>query len=263
MTAETPTSDAARRPLAAIILAAGKGTRMRSDLPKVAHEVAGRPMITWVADAVRAAGASRIVLVDGHAAEVVRECMAGDDADVEYVMQAEQLGTGHAVMVCDDAFAGWSGDVLVLAGDGPLIRPSTIEAMLERHRADGAAATLATSIVDDPTGYGRVIRDAEGGFGAIIEQKNATPEQLAVREIYPSYACFDAEAMFDQLRRLEKDPVGGEYYVTELPAMLKASGATVAVVDAVPPEDVLSINTPEQLGEVDTILRRRLAEAGE
>ncbi len=263
MTADTPTSDAAARPLAAIILAAGKGTRMKSDLPKVAHEVAGRPMITWVVDAVRRAGASRIVVVVGHAADVVKGCLAGDDADVEYVLQAEQLGTGHAVMVCEPAFADFEGDVLVLAGDGPLIRPSTIETMLERHRTDRAAATLATSTVEDPTGYGRVVRDADGGFGAIVEQRNATPEQREIREIYPSYACFDAAAMFDQLRRLERDPVGGEYYVTELPAMLKAAGRTVAVVDAVPPEDVLSINTPEQLADVDAILRRRLAEVGE
>jgi len=263
MTADTPSSDAAARPLAAIILAAGKGTRMQSDLPKVAHEVAGRPMITWVVDAVRRAGASRIVVVVGHAADVVKGCLAGDDDDVEYVLQAEQLGTGHAVMVCEPAFEGFEGDVLVLAGDGPLIRPSTIGTMLERHRTDGAAATLATSTVEDPTGYGRVVRDADGGFGAIVEQKNATPEQLAIREIYPSYACFDAAAMFDRLRRLEKDPVGGEYYVTELPAMLKEAGRVVSVVDAVPPEDVLSINTPEQLAEVDAIMRRRLAEVGE
>ncbi len=262
MTIDSPTSDAASRPLAAIILAAGKGTRMNSDLPKVAHEVAGRPMVMWVVDAVRRAGASRIVLVVGHAADTVRACFAGDDADIEYVMQAEQLGTGHAVEQCREAFAGFAGDVLVLAGDGPLIRPATIDAMLERHRGDAAAATLATSVVEDPTGYGRVIRDAGGGFAAIVEQKNATPEQLAVCEIYPSYACFDAEAMFDQLARLERDPVSGEYYVTELPAMLRAAGRTVAVVDAVPPEDVLSINTPQQLAEVDAILRHRLAEVG-
>jgi len=263
MTADSSTSDAAARPLAAIILAAGKGTRMQSDLPKVAHEVAGRPMITWVVDAVRRAGATHVVVVVGHAADTVKACLAGDDEGITYVMQSEQLGTGHAVMVCEDAFAGWSGDVLVLAGDGPLIRPSTIEAMLERHRTDHAAATLATSVVDDPTGYGRVIRDDDGGFAAIVEQKNGTPAQLAVREIYPSYACFDAESMFAALRRLEKDPVAGEYYVTELPAMLKASGDRVAVVDAVPPEDVLSINTLDQLAEVDAILRRRLAEVGE
>lgn len=259
MSESSPENRAADRSLAAIVLAAGKGTRMQSDLPKVAHEVCGRPMVTWVVDACRQAGADRIALVVGHRADVVRACFEDDDADIEYVEQAEQLGTGHAVQVCEPAFEGWEGDVLVLAGDGPLIRRDTIDQMLAAHRGDGAAATLATSVVEDPTGYGRVIRDGDGGFEAIVEQKNATPEQAAVREIYPSYACFDSALMFEHLAKLERDPVGGEYYVTELPAMLKASGHRVEVVDAVPPEDVLSINTPDQLADVDAILSRRLA----
>lgn len=233
---------------------------MQSDLPKVVHPVADRPMIRWVIDAVRAAGAERIILVVGHRQETVREAVAGDDADITYVTQGEQLGTGHAVLVCREAMADFDGDVLVLAGDGPLLRPDTIEAMLTRHRGGDsvASATLATSVVDDPTGYGRVVRSDSGGFGAIVEHKNCSPEQLAICEIYPSYACFDAHRMFAQLDVLEPDSVTGEYYVTELPAMLTAAGHAVEVVDAVPPQDVLSINTLEQLAVVDGIMRQRL-----
>jgi UDP-N-acetylglucosamine diphosphorylase/glucosamine-1-phosphate N-acetyltransferase len=239
-----------------VILAAGKGTRMNSDLPKVVHEVAGRPMVRWVVDAVRTAGARRIVLVVGHGADTVRACFAGDD-DIEYVIQEEQLGTGHATRMAEPPLEGFEGDVLVLAGDGPLIRPETISIMLERHRAARAAATLATAIIDDPTGYGRVVRDADDRFVSIVEHRNATDEQRAIREIYPSYACFDADLLFGTLRRLLPDAVSGEYYVTEVPAMLRAAGHDVEVVDAVPPEDVLSINTVEQLREVEAILFAR------
>lgn len=246
--------------LAAVILAAGKGTRMRSDLPKVLHPVAGRPMVAWVVDACRAAGASRLVLVVGHGADAVREVFAGCD-DVEFVLQAEQRGTGHATRCAAPPLEGFVGDVLVLAGDGPLIRAATIDAMRDRHRETGAAATLATSVVEDPTGYGRVVRDAEGRFVAIVEQRNADAAQRAIREIYPSYAIFDASALFDALAALAPDAVSGEYYVTDVPAMLRKAGRRVEIVDAVPPEDVLSINTPEQLAEVDAILTARMEAA--
>lgn len=251
---DTTNADAS---LAAIIMAAGKGTRMKSDLPKVAHEVAGAPMVRWVVDAVRAAGASRIVLVVGHGANIVRDIFAGDDADLEYVVQEQQLGTGHAALCAEPVLGEFKGDVLVLAGDGPLIREATIRAMHARHRDTEAAATLATSVIDDPTGYGRIQRGADGRFDAIVEQKNATPEQLAIREIYPSYACFDAPTLFSILRSLEPNELTGEYYVTDVPAIIRRDGGRVEIVDAVPPEDVLSINTLEQLAEVDAILVAR------
>jgi bifunctional UDP-N-acetylglucosamine pyrophosphorylase/glucosamine-1-phosphate N-acetyltransferase len=246
------------RPLAAIILAAGKGTRMNSDLPKVVHRVADRPMVWWVVEAVRRAGAERIVLVIGHGADAVRAIFEGDDADVEYVVQEEQLGTGHATNCCRGVLGAFEGDVLVLAGDGPLIRTGTIETMRRRHVETGAAATLATSRIPDPTGYGRIVRDAEGAFEAIVEHKNATPAQLAINEIYPSYACFDARQLFETLDRLEPNELTGEYYVTDVPIILRAGGKRVELVDAVDPEDVLSINTLEQLAEVDEILTTRM-----
>jgi bifunctional UDP-N-acetylglucosamine pyrophosphorylase/glucosamine-1-phosphate N-acetyltransferase len=254
---DSTNADHAPRPLAAIILAAGKGKRMLSDLPKVVHAVAGRPIVWWVVQAVRRAGAERVILVIGHGADAVRDVFRDDDHDIEYVVQAEQKGTGHATLCCEPALHGFDGDVLVLAGDGPLIRAETIDAMHRRHRETGAAATLATSVIDDPTGYGRIVRNDDDRFEAIVEHKNATEAQRAIREVYPSYAVFDAERLFEVLRRLQPDEVSGEYYVTEVPNLLRREGAVVEVVDAVPPEDILSINTPQQLADVDAILTAR------
>ncbi len=244
------------KPLAAIILAAGKGTRMNSDLPKVLHPVLDKPMVGWVVDAVKAAGCEQVILVIGHGAELVRDSIH----DCEYVIQEPQLGTGHAVMVCEENLKDFDGDVLVLGGDGPLLRTSTIDAMMELHRSSNAAATLATSIIPDPTGYGRIVRDDEQRFEAIIEHKNATPEQLEIQEVYPSYAVFNARALFDCLNELEPNELTNEYYLTEVPRMLKEQNATIEIVNAVEPEDTLSINTPEQLIEVESILKTREAD---
>jgi bifunctional UDP-N-acetylglucosamine pyrophosphorylase/glucosamine-1-phosphate N-acetyltransferase len=246
-----------RRPLAAVILAAGKGTRMPGDEPKVTFAVGGRPMICWVVDAVRDAGARPIVLVIGYGADAVRAVFAGDD-DVVFAVQAEQLGTAHATGCAAPVLAGFTGDVLVLAGDGPLIRPGTIRTLVERHRESGAAATLATAAVDDPTGYGRIVRDASGKFRAIVEHASATEDERRIREIYPSYACFDAALLFSLLDRLDPDEASGEYRITDLPQLLLERGHAVELVDGLPPEDVLSINTIQQLQQVDAILSSRM-----
>jgi bifunctional UDP-N-acetylglucosamine pyrophosphorylase/glucosamine-1-phosphate N-acetyltransferase len=254
---------------AAIILAAGMGTRMKSDLPKVLHEVGGRPMLCAVVDACREAGCDRIVLVVGYRQELVREALAaqGDWArGLEYAVQPEQRGTGHAVqcaepLFADDLRAGARRDAFVLAGDGPLIRASTLISILETHRRTGAAATLATSIIPEPEGYGRIIRDARGNFATIIEHRQCTPAQLAVREVNPSYYCFDLASLFSALRHIRPSGAGGELYITDVPGLLLAEGRRVEVIPAVPPEDVLSINTPQQLAEVDAIYRRRHAPA--
>lgn len=244
-----------------MILAAGKGTRMPGDGPKVTHAVAGRPMILWVVEAVRDVGARPIVLVVGHGAEKVRAVFRGNDGDLVWVVQDRQLGTGHATACAREALAGFDGDVLVLAGDGPLIRAETIRKLVDRHRESGAAGTLATSTVEDATGYGRIVRDDDGGFAAIVEHASATATQRAIREIYPSYACYDARLLLEMLARLDPDEASGEFRVTDVPAMLTADGYDVELVDGFPPQDVLSINTPEQLAEVSTILCRRLEEA--
>ena len=242
----------------AIVLAAGKGTRMKSDLPKVMHHAHGRPMVEWVVAAARAVGCSPVVLVIGHGADVVRGHFQVAE-DVEFVMQMPQLGTGHAVDQARELFArGELGDeVLVLCGDGPLIRPHTLQVLLDTHRESGAAATLATAVIADPSGYGRIERDAHGSFRRIVEQKDATPEQLAINEINPSYYCFRTADLFDALRRVTNQNASGEYYLTDVFELLLRDGKRVSVVDAVPPEDVLSVNTPEQLAEVSRILEGR------
>lgn len=241
----------------AIILAAGKGTRMKSDLPKVCHPIGGRAMVCAVVDACRQAGCGKIVVVVGYKQELVREALK-DYRGVEFAVQGEQLGTGHAVLSARANFGDAPvGDVFVLCGDGPLIRADTLRTMLDRHRSTNAGATLATSVIADPTGYGRVVRDSQGRFQGIVEQKNASPEQLKIREVNPSYYCFDAGALFAALTRVKRNEASGEYYVTDVPTLLMEEGRRVEVIDAVPPEDVLSINTLEQLAEVDRIFRAR------
>lgn len=250
----------------AIILAAGKGTRMRSDLPKVAHPVGGRPMVCAVVDACRAAGCERIVLVVGYQQEVIRKAVADQGAawaaGIEFAEQTEQLGTGHAVRCAESLFAEQLGDgrrhdVFVLAGDGPLIRGETLRKLLSLHRSSRAGATLATAVIDDPTGYGRIVRGGTGRLERIVEHKECSPEQLRIREVNPSYYCFDLATLFSTLADVKRNPQSGEYYITDVPAMLLTRKGRVEVIDAVPPEDVLSINTPEQLAEVDRIYRSR------
>ena len=252
----------------AIILAAGKGTRMRSDLPKVVHPIGGRPMVCNVVDACRQAGCGRIVLVVGYKQEVVRELMAAQgpawSAGIEYAEQLEQLGTGHAVRMAESLFAPQlaSGQAsgtpaIVLAGDGPLIRAATIASLLQRHNAAHAAASMATSDIADPTGYGRIVRDGSGKLSGIVEHKECTPEQLKITEVNPSYYCFDLAELFGALAKVKRNAASGEYYITDVPSLLLREGKTVEVVSAVPPEDVLSINTPEQLAEVDAIYLAR------
>jgi bifunctional UDP-N-acetylglucosamine pyrophosphorylase/glucosamine-1-phosphate N-acetyltransferase len=256
--------NSASRGLVAVILAAGKGTRMQSDLPKVMHPVMGRPMVHWVVDAARAAGATKTVLVIGHGAQLVRDYFAGVAelaGQVEFALQEQQLGTGHAVMMAKPNLeAGAAGtDAFVLCGDGPLIRPETLDTLLSLHRREQAAATLATSVIADPKGYGRIVRDASGRLAKIVEQKDATDAERAIREINPSYYCFRTDDLFRALSRVGNKNASGEYYITDVFELLRNDGRTVAAVDAVPPEDVLSVNDPVQLAEVDSILRRRHA----
>jgi bifunctional UDP-N-acetylglucosamine pyrophosphorylase/glucosamine-1-phosphate N-acetyltransferase len=216
-------------------------------------------MVCAVVDACVEAGVGRVVVVVGYGREVVQDALA--EHDVEFAVQDEQLGTGHAVRCAEEALGGlaWreGHEVFVLCGDGPLIRSETLGTMLEAHRRAGAAATLATSVIDDPAGYGRIVRGRDGRFEGIVEERVATGEQLAIREVNPSYYCFEAPALFGALKNVERNPVSGEYYVTDVPSILMAEGRAIEVVAAVPPEDVLSINTPEDLAKVDGIYRSR------
>lgn len=238
---------------------------MGGDLPKVLHPVAGKPMLWWVVQACKAVGVTRCIVVIGYKAAQVKAAMA-DEPICHFVEQTEQLGTAHATRITEPLFENQPPtDIFVLAGDGPLIRPQTLARLLEIHRraaTPSAAATLATAVLDDPTGYGRVVRTADGTFEAIVEQKDASEAQLAIREVNPSYYCLRSDVLFPALAQVSNNNSQGEYYLTDVPGMLKNQGKTVVVVDAVPPGDVLSINTPRQLAQIDQILRQRTANSG-
>ena len=242
----------------AIILAAGKGTRMNSDLPKVLHEVCGRPMLAYVLDAARAAGCERLLAVVGHRGELVQQAFADDGQDIYWVLQAPQLGTGHAVMVCREHLARLSGALLVLAGDGPLIRPETLRQLLTTHHERQAACTLATSILPEPGRYGRILRDAGGELEGIVEYLDADEAQRRIQEVNVSIYCFDAAALGEALAELTNDNAKGEYYLTDVLGLLRARGGALAAVAAVPPKDVLSINTVEELRQVGRIMADRM-----
>jgi len=242
----------------AIILAAGKSTRMKSKTPKALHPICGKPMLSYVIRACYDAGCTHILMVVGYGKD---EIMAefGGDKRIAWVEQTEQLGTGHAAMVCrDELKKNPHGDVFILAGDGPLIRGEVLKTLHNAHREEHAAASMATAILDDPTGYGRVIRDAEGNFLEIIEQLDCTPEQREIREVFPSYYCVKKEDLLLALSQLKNENKKGEYYLTDIFGILRKGGKKVVAVQAVTADDVIGINTRQQLAEVDAIMQDRI-----
>jgi bifunctional UDP-N-acetylglucosamine pyrophosphorylase/glucosamine-1-phosphate N-acetyltransferase len=240
----------------AIILAAGKGTRMNSDLPKVLHPVLGRPMLGYVLDACRAAGVQRIYAVIGHGAEQVKAAFS-EAEDVVWVLQSEQRGTGHAVLCCEEHLARFDGQTLVLCGDGPLIRAETLATLLDTHTHEGAAAALATTVLEDPTGYGRIDRDANGAIRGIVEHNDCTPRQRAIQEVNPSYYSFDNRILFAALQRVTPDNAKQEIYLTDAVRIAIEDGHKVVAVTAVKPEEALSINSLDQLARVEQVMARR------
>lgn len=251
--------------LTAIILAAGKSTRMKSRKPKGLHEVCGLPMLEYVLRACYGAGCTRILMVVGHGKDEIVD-QFGHDKRIHWIEQTEQLGTGHAAKMCEAELRKQHGDVFILAGDGPLIRAEVLQTLLRAHRDEHAAASMATAVLDDPTGYGRVVRDANGEFVEIIEQIDATPEQREIREVFPSYYCVRTEDLLLGLSNLKNDNKKGEYYLTDVYGHLRAAGKKVVAVQAVTQEDVIGVNNRQQLAEVDAIMQdriqRQLREAG-
>ena len=197
---------------AAIVLAAGAGTRMKSKKPKVAHEILGKPLVRWVVDAAREAGADRIVSVVGHAREIVEPLVS----DTEVVVQKAQRGTADAVLTCKEALAGFDGSLLVLSGDCPLITPDTIRELADMRARSNAAVVVLTMELDDPFGYGRIIRDGEGRVERIVEQKDANAAEVAVTECNSGFYCFDAQALFEALEQVGSDNAQGEFYLTDV-----------------------------------------------
>ena len=240
--------------MVAVILAAGKGTRMKSSLPKVLHGVGGKPMLRHVMDAAQGAGAARSIVVVGFGGEQVAAAM-GDGA--EYVTQAEQLGTGHAVLQTKEILRGFEGTVLLLCGDTPLLTVATLQSLCEAHQSSGAAATVLTAILANPAGYGRILRDADGGVTGIVEQKDATPEQMEIGEINTGNYCFEAAALFGALDGLTCNNAQKEYYLTDVLAILARAGQKVGAVQVGDFEETLGINSRVQLAEAEAVLRRR------
>ncbi|MGD8453746.1 MAG: NTP transferase domain-containing protein [Phycisphaerae bacterium] len=243
--------------IGAVILAAGQGTRLKSQHPKVLHEVCGRPMLAYVLDACRAAGITECIVVVGHRKEEVVAAFA-DDGHIRWVEQNPQRGTGHAVMVCRQEIAGRFDHLVVLCGDAPLVRTETIRAMLDVHLAEGAAATLATAIFDDPAGYGRIWRDADGKLLGIVEHRDCTPAQLEIREINPGYYAFKLPEFLGALDQLTPNNAKNEYYITDTIAHLLAAGHKAMAVTSVAPEDVFGINSRQHLALVNRVMRDRI-----
>jgi bifunctional UDP-N-acetylglucosamine pyrophosphorylase/glucosamine-1-phosphate N-acetyltransferase len=242
----------------AIILAAGKGKRMGSDLPKVLLGVCGRPMVRYVLDAVRSAGVEQSVVVVGHRAELVREELASEPG-VSFAEQTEQLGTGHAVMMCREAIAAHTGPVLVLAGDSPMVQVSSLQAVLGEFAAKQPACLLGTATKADPAGLGRIVRDAAGNFIGIVEEKDATPDQKAITEVNMSTYVFEAADLLWALDQLTADNAQQEYYLTDCPGVLKQAGKTVLAANVLQPCEALSINTPAELAVVEEEMKRKVS----
>ena len=239
----------------AVILAAGKGTRMRSKYPKVLHKIGGRPMLQHVLDAADAAGCSEKIVVVGHEAELV-EAMVGDQGKI--VLQAEQLGTGHAVMQTADALKGFAGTALILCGDTPLLAAEELKNFLAAHRQAGNAATVMTAMMADPTGYGRIIRNECGDVVGIVEQKDASEEQKSIREINTGIYCMECPLMFEALAALTNDNAQGEYYLTDVLAKLALAGKKVGGVATEDSDMVMGINSRRQLAEAEKVMRCRI-----
>ncbi len=245
---------------AAIILAAGISSRMKTNVPKVMHNVCGRPMLAFVLDACREAGIEKILVVVGFGAGNIREAFA-NTYDITWVVQKQQKGTAHAVLCCREQLMNFEGDTFILCGDGPLIRPETLTSLMEKHRIEQSALTLATAVLDNPDGYGRIVRNGDGNIHQIVEHKDCTAEQLAIKEVNPSYYLFNNKILFESLQNVKPDNVQKEYYLTDAVSVILASGLKVSAVTAVRPEEAMSANNQEQLDKINEVMRRRLKDS--
>ncbi len=241
----------------AVIMAAGQSTRMNTKLPKVLHEVCGRPMLEWVLEACRAAGVGRIIVVIGYGKEQVIERYK-NDRDLVFVEQAPQRGTGHAVMCCRPQLAGHQGLTLVLCGDAPLIRAETLKVLIDKHISETSAVTLATAMMKDPAGYGRIVRDAWGNIQGIVEHNDCSPQQLAIQEINPGYFCFNNSLLLEALEKITPNNKKNEYYLTDALHLLIHAGHRATAITAVPEEDAMGVNNRQQLSLAGKIMQQRI-----
>lgn len=241
----------------AIILAAGVSSRMNTQLPKVLHEVCGRPMLAYVLDACRGVGVQKLYVVVGFGADQVEAAFAEAD-DVVWIEQTEQRGTAHAVLSCKKHLNDFDGETLVLCGDGPLVRAETLNTLIGKHEMEQSAATLATAVLEDPTGYGRIIRDRYGNIQGIVEDSDCSREQLAINEVNPSYYLFNNRLLFEAAEQVKPDNVKHEYYLTDAVSRIIATGHKVVAVTAVRPEEAMGVNSRAQLSVASKIMQHRI-----
>jgi len=242
--------------LDAVILAAGKGTRMKSDLAKVLHPLAGRSLLEHVLATARAAAIDHVVVVVGHQAERVREAVAADDLD--FALQQPQLGTGHAVQQAAPHLRA-GGYTVVLSGDVPLLRPETLRRLVDATVATGAAATVLTCVVEDAGAYGRIVKDAGGRLVKIVEARDASPQELAIGEYNTGIYCYRTDRLREALADLTTDNDQGEYYLTDTVAGLVDRGHEVRTVTTDDPQEAIGINTVDELREAEAVYQQRLA----
>ena len=240
---------------AVVIMAAGKGTRMNSDLPKVLHRIRDRPLIDHVLATARQLHPERLILIVGHNHERVMAAVTG--TDVEFVVQEPQLGTGHAVMQVLPLLNNFAGEVVILSGDVPLLQATTLLRLIFEHRSQSADVTVLSTIAPDPSGYGRIIRNGRGKFIKIVEHRDATPDELCVREINSGIYCFNAKALFQALADLRPENAKGEYYLTDAVHILNIRGRVMQAVDIADFWEVCGINTMEELHSAEAALAQR------
>lgn len=241
----------------AIVLAAGQGTRMKSDLYKVLHPVCGKPMVEHVVDHIIGIGADKIVTIVGHGADKVEETLGGKS---EYALQAEQLGTAHAVQQAEKQLGNLDGVTIVVCGDTPLIKSETMQALIAHHSETDAKATILTANAEDPTGYGRIIRDAEGNVLRNVEHKDASAEERSVTEINTGTYCFDNRALFEALKKVKNDNAQGEYYLPDVIGILRAENARISAYVTDDFSETIGINDRVILSEAEKVMRQRIAE---
>jgi bifunctional UDP-N-acetylglucosamine pyrophosphorylase/glucosamine-1-phosphate N-acetyltransferase/UDP-N-acetylglucosamine pyrophosphorylase len=239
----------------AVVLAAGLGKRMKSDLPKVLCPVLGRPMIDFVLDSLAAAGVERVIAVVGYRADDVRQALAGRK-NVAFALQTERLGTGHAVKMAREQLAGHDGPVVIVAGDSPMLQSGSVKKLLAHFQSHRPAALLGTLHKANPAGLGRIVRDAAGEFVGIVEEKDATDDERRITEVNMSTYVFDCRELLHALDSLRNDNRQGEYYLTDCPGILRREGKTVQALPVLEPCEALSINTPEELAEVEAEMAR-------
>ena len=240
-----------------VILAAGMGTRMKSNMPKVIHRVCGKPLTKWVIDASYEAGAKNVLAIVGHKADMVKETI-GDVC--EYALQAEQKGTGHAVMQAEDFISRNEGSVVILNGDTPLITADTINKAIEYHTNSLNSATVITAILDDATGYGRIVRDDSENVLKIVEHKDATDEERKINEINSGMYVFNSSSLVSALKELTPNNAQGEYYLTDTLEILLNKGEKVGAYAIEDNDEIRGINDRVQLNEAETIMRKRINE---